>query len=55
MATASQTPIGTIRRAYDGGGWDAFWGELETLGDDDFVLQFRIARAFFSGCDPRGF
>ena len=38
--------INKVRRAYERGGWDAFWSELETLGDD-FLLKITVVGAFF--------
>jgi len=38
--------INKVRRAYERGGWDAFWSELETLGDD-FILKITVVGAFF--------
>jgi hypothetical protein len=35
-----------MERAYERGGWDAFWSELETFSDD-VVLQIKLAGAFF--------
>ena len=32
--------------AHERGGWDAFWSELETLGDD-VLRQITIVGAFF--------
>ena len=47
LTDADWDAINKVRRAYDSGGLDAFWSELETLGDDDFVFQLRGGRSFF--------
>jgi len=38
--------INKVRRAYERGGWDAFWSELETLGDD-LIVKIKVVGAFF--------
>ena len=39
--------IEQVLRAFETGGADAFWNELENLGDDDVILQITVANAFF--------
>ena len=46
LTDADWNGINQVKRAYESGGWDAFWSELETLGDD-VVLQIKVAAAFF--------
>ena len=35
--------IEQVLRAFETGGADAFWNELENLGDDDVILQITVA------------
>ena len=46
LTEADWIGINKVRGAYERGGWDAFWSELETL-DDDVMLQITIIGAFF--------
>jgi len=46
LTDADWRGINQVKRAYERGGWDAFWSELETLGYD-VVLQIKVAAAFF--------
>jgi hypothetical protein len=46
LTDADWIGINKVRRAYERGGWDAFWSELETLGDD-FILKITVVGAFF--------
>ena len=46
LTEADWIGINKVRRAYERGGWDAFWSELETLADD-VMLQITIVGAFF--------
>lgn len=38
--------VNKVRRAYERGGWDAFWSEFETFGDD-LMLQIMVLKALF--------
>ena len=38
--------VNKVRRAYERGGWDAFWSEFETFGDD-LMLQIMVLRTLF--------
>jgi hypothetical protein len=46
LTDADWIGINKVRRAYERGGWDGFWSEFETLGDD-LILQVTVAGAFF--------
>ena len=46
LTDADWIEIHKVRRAYERGGWDAFWSEFETFGDD-FILQITVLGAFF--------
>ena len=46
LTDADWIGINKVRRAYERGGWDGFWSEFETLGDD-LILQITVAGAFF--------
>ena len=46
LTDADWRGINQVKRAYEHGGLDAFWRELETLGDDT-ILQIKVAAAFF--------
>ena len=46
LTEADWIGINKVRGAYERGGWDAFWSELEAL-DDDVMLQITIIGAFF--------
>ena len=37
LTDADWNGINQVKRAYESGGGDAFWSELETLGDDALV------------------
>ena len=46
LTDADWIEINKVRRAYERGGWDAFWSELETLGDD-LIVKIKVVGAFF--------
>lgn len=46
LTDADWVQINKVIRAYERGGWDAFWTELETLGDD-LILKITVVGAFF--------
>jgi hypothetical protein len=45
LTDADWAAVNRVNRAYEAGGIDAFWNELEQL--DDEVLQITVAGAFF--------
>jgi len=46
LTEADWSAVNKVRRAYERGGWDAFWSEFETFGDD-LMLQIMVLRTLF--------
>ena len=46
LTEADWIAVNKVRRAYERGGWDAFWSEFETFGDD-LMLQIMVLRTLF--------
>ena len=46
LTDADWVQINKVIRAYERGGWDGFWSEFETLGDD-LILKITVVGAFF--------
>ena len=46
LTEADWIAVNKVRRAYERGGWDAFWSEFETFGED-LILQIMVLRALF--------
>ncbi len=47
LTDADWAKINLVKRAYEAGGMDAFWEELERLEDRSPVTQICVAAAFF--------
>ena len=43
---ADWSAVNKVRRAYERGGWDAFWSEFETF-EDDLMLQIMVLEDIF--------
>ena len=46
LTEADWIAVNKVRRAYERGGWHAFWSEFETFGED-LILQIMVLRALF--------